>query len=182
MKPIPEAAIRLEFPFTIWDRVWASLVLTPQRKFALVIHFIFPLAGLFLLWLLLTSPRSSNLLEYFLVAVCLAFTPLITFFVVLNSHLTNKMFREPFTYLFDDEGIHVHAASYQYSNPWPAITLVKPLGGFLMFFFAPGAAHAIPLKVIRSANQYEPLLSLLRANGVKVTSGDMGDNGSLNIS
>lgn len=168
MKPITEDAIRLEFPFSFWDRVWSNLVLIPQRKLTFAIHFVFPLAGLLVLWLTLTSPRSPRLFDYALVAACLAFTPLITFITILINHITNKAFHEPFVYTFDNEGIHVHAATYQYSNPWTAITLVKPLGGFLMFFFGPGTAHAIPLKAIRNANQYEPLLSLARTCGVNV--------------
>ena len=168
MSPSTSNTICLEFPFSIWDRIWAAFVLIPQRRLNIIIHSVIPLIGLSVLGLLLSRGHPIELDAWLVIGTCFFFTPAVTVFAVFINYITNKSVREPFSYTFDANGIHVLAATYAYTNPWTAINKVKCSGGFLMFFISPGYAHCIPLKAIRRSNQYEPLLSLARINGVPI--------------
>lgn len=160
--------ITISFPFSLWDRIRAALLLIPQRKLSTVFALIWPLIGLSLLTFTLIKGRPLEPDVWVLVVVCLLFTPLVVLVTAVATHFTNKQLREPFTYSFNSGGIHVSAASYELMHRWSAISRVKQLGGFLMFFFSPGCAHCIPLRVVNSAGILQPLLTLARDNGASV--------------
>ena len=160
-------AIHLDFPFSLLDRIWAAFVLIPQRKLNIVIHSVIPLIGIGIFVALVLGGRAIDLQAWIVIVSCLLFTPLITVLAVLINYATNSTFRGRFTYTFDAVGIHVQAATYQYTNPWSAIFKVKSIGGFLLFFIAPGVAHCIPLKAVYAARQYDALLLLACNNGVQ---------------
>ena len=159
-------AIQLDFPYSLWDRIRAALILIPERPANIVIHSIIPLIGIAFFVFILIKGRLSA--EVFLVlAVCLLITPLFTVLAISISYMFNPILRERFTYSFDDSGIHVHAGTYDYTHKWHAISRVKQSGGFMLFFFGPGVAHCLPLSAIQRANAVEPLLALARKHGAR---------------
>jgi hypothetical protein len=164
MEEASRNVIQLAFPFSLWDRVKAALVLIPQRRANLVIHSIIPLIGIAFFIPVAMKGRVSAV-AFLILLVCLLITPLFTVIAVAIPYVSSPMMREPFTYSFDDSGIHVHAGTYNYTHKWHAISQVKRAGGFMLFFFGPGTAHCLPLAAIRRANAEESLLDLARKHG-----------------
>ena len=161
-------SIHLAFPFTLVDRIRAAFALIPQRPANIVIHSIIPLIGLGFLALILYTGRSLSLPVIVVVAACLFITPFFTVIAVVISYAFNPIMREPFTYTFDDRGIHVNAVTHEFTHHWSAISRVKRFAGFMLFFFGPGLAHCIPLSVIQRENVGQSLLDLAKRHGAKV--------------
>jgi hypothetical protein len=158
-------SITLSFPFTWLDRLRASFALVPQRALSMAVAAAFPLFGLAFVLIMLVKGRPLTANAWNLIAICLLFYPAVLVASTTISHFCSRHLREPFTYTFNDSGIHVSAISYEYTHRWSTISHVKPFAGFLMFFFSPGCAHCIPLKVVQSAGALGPLLALARARG-----------------
>jgi hypothetical protein len=131
-----------------------------------------PFIGLLVLYVMsgIDRPLGTGtwLIVGFFVAVCVLFYPLMIVVGTTVNYFSYKYMREPFTYLFDDSGIHVSSALCDYTHRWCAISRVKKSGGFLMFFFLPGGAHCIPIRVIESAGVFGPLVALAKEHGVNV--------------
>ena len=159
--------VKLVYSLTLWERMWASIVLISQRWLSIFVTSIWVFAGisLVILYLYKSIPLTPAVLLSAL--ACILFMPLMTVISVLSVHF-NKVSREPFTYSFNETGIHVSAVTYDYTHKWAAISHVKLLGGFLMFFFSPGRAHCIPLHAVRDAGVFETLVNLANAHGVSV--------------
>jgi hypothetical protein len=161
--------ITLSFPFTLADRIRAAFALIPQRKLNIAIHATIPMIGLATLVSEMIQGRPISADVLFIVLACFMFTPVFLVFGVTVNHRFNKSMREPFTYSFDTDGIHVAATTYEFTHKWAAISRVKIFGGFLMFFFTPGNAHCIPLGAVQQSGTLTPLLQLASAQGVKVS-------------
>ncbi|HLM52371.1 MAG TPA: YcxB family protein [Pseudoxanthomonas sp.] len=158
--------IKLSFPFTLWDRIRSGFLLMLQRKRTILFAAALPLFGLFLMLVLVTG-EGIGPKDWLAIVLCLLFYPIVLVVGATAVHF-GKHAREPFTYSFNDSGIHVSAASYEFTHRWSAISRVKQSGGFLMFFFSPGGAHCIPLKAVRSAGALEPLITMAKAHGARV--------------
>ena len=132
--------IRLSPTFGYWDRVRAALVLIVERPWILAMALLWPLAGLGLLafaW----SKGSLFTGEIWLAALlAMLFVPMMVLLNTAFAYFGHRQSREPFVYLFDADGVHVSATTYEYTHKWPAIFKVKRSAGFLMFFFSPGCA------------------------------------------
>lgn len=165
---LPAQEITLSFPFSLLDRIRASFAVIPQRKSGIAAAAIFPLLGLTFLVLTLVKGRALDAGGYSLVGLSLLFYPAVVVTTATITHFCNRHMREPFTYTFNESGIHVSAVSYEYTHRWSAISHVKQFAGFLMFFFSPGCAHCIPLKAVQSAGVFEPLVTLAKAQGANV--------------
>jgi hypothetical protein len=160
--------IRLSFPYTFLDRVSAEFALIPESKLKIFIYSIIPLFGLAFLAFVLWRQLPLTATIWLLVLVFFLFNPVLTILGVGINHLLNKSTREPFTYLFDDNGIHVSAVTHEFTHRWPAILRVKSTRRRLLFFVGPGAAHCIPMSVVKQAGVLDALLELVREKGVKV--------------
>jgi hypothetical protein len=166
------------FPFSLWVRVKAGFALTPQYMFEIILFLLFPLGGIFIGGIffmhVIDLPLDPGvrfmvwLIVWLTVVACLFFQPLVIAVSVIANYCACKRVREPFTYLFDDSGIHVVAASYEYTHRWSGIARVKKVSEFLMFFLEPNFAHCVPIKVIESAGVLEPMIALAREHGVNV--------------
>lgn len=159
--------IALSFPYTFLDRVLAEFILIPESKFKIVIHSIAPAIGVAFLAFMLFQPKPLSATIWLVVLMLFLFNPVLLIFGVAINYLSYKTAREPFTYHFDENGIHVSAVSHEFTHKWSAITKVKATKRYLLFFFAPGAAHCLPLTAIRKAGVFEMLLLLSREMGVK---------------
>lgn len=164
----PIQAIKIAFPFTLWDRMRASFVLTPQRRLGIILVAIWPVIGLSFLAFMLTTGRPLNFSAWTVVAGSLLFYPAMVVLGTTAAHYGNRHMREPFTYSFDDSGIHVSARSYEYTHRWSTISRVRKSGGFLMFFFSPGCAHCIPLRAVESTETLGALVALAKRRGASV--------------
>ena len=160
--------IRLSPTFGYWDRVRAALVLIVERPWILAMALLWPLAGLGLLafaW----SKGSLFTGEIWLAALlAMLFVPMMVLLNTAFAYFGHRQSREPFVYLFDADGVHVSAVTYDYTHKWPAIFKVKRSAGFLMFFFSPGCAHCIPLRAIADRATQADLVAMAAAHGADV--------------
>ncbi|BAV96215.1 MULTISPECIES: YcxB family protein [Bacteria] len=160
--------IRLSPTFGYWDRVRAALVLIVERPWILAMALLWPLAGLGLLafaW----SKGSLFTGEIWLAALlAMLFVPMMVLLNTAFAYFGHRQSREPFVYLFDADGVHVSATTYEYTHKWPAIFKVKRSAGFLMFFFSPGCAHCIPLRAIADRATQADLVAMAAAHGADV--------------
>lgn len=163
----PSQAITLSFPFSLRDRFRAAIVLTPYSKRAIAAALVWPVLGLSFLVFMLAKGRPLGWDTGILMLVALLFYPIMLVISTLLTHFNPQM-REPFTYTFDDLGIHVSATTYEFTHRWPAISRVRRSGGFLLFFFSRQCAHCIPLSVVERAGVIGPLLALANQNGVSI--------------
>lgn len=150
--------------FSLGDRVRAHLLLLPRS----VGGWVFLLAGPGFGAMLLLRPGTRPVEQVLIAAGFFLLAPLAATLGVLIGYATNKAAREPFTYRFDDDGIHVSAVTHAYTHRWNAITHVRPLAGFLMFFFGRGRAHCFRQDDVTAAGIRAPLLELARHHGVRI--------------
>ncbi|PPJ44399.1 hypothetical protein C0075_26885, partial [Rhizobium sp. KAs_5_22] len=68
--------------------------------------------------------------------LAMLFVPMMVLLNTAFAYFGHRQSREPFVYLFDADGVHVSATTYEYTHKWPAIFKVKRSAGFLMFFFS----------------------------------------------
>ena len=160
--------IELKFPYTFRDRYFAEFQMIFESKLKMIIHSVFPLIGVGLLVFALQSNKTFPTSFWLAIIVAFLFLPGILLVVLGTNFLTNKAMREPFTYLFDEKGVHVHAASYEYIHKWPAFTKVKPTKRYLLFFLGPGSAHCIPMRAVEAEGVLSSLLELAKSQGVAV--------------
>lgn len=160
--------IKLSFSYTFIDRILAEFALLPHSKIKLVIFSLIPGIGVaffcFVLWK--GIPLSAEV--WLIVGGLLLLMPALTILGVGINYLTYPATREPFTYEFDEEGIHVVAVTHDFRHKWSAITMVKCTPSRLMFFFGRGVAHCLPMAAVRRAGVLEPLLELAGSQGVKI--------------
>src|SRR5215471_2543324 len=90
---------------TFGELYLASLILVRYQGPVLVLHAVFPLAGLFLLLTPLLGYRPS-IVEIGAGVFGLLFTPFMTAAAVWGAR-RNKLAQGPFTYGFDSEGMHI---------------------------------------------------------------------------
>jgi hypothetical protein len=121
----------------------ASLTLIRYRKAFILLHSIFPLAGLFLL----VSPFIFGEIPpwwiFFFGLLALLFTPLVTALAVWNERRRNKLAVGPFTYSFDSQGMHTTGTAFSQTIQWSAITRVRQSKRFVFIFISPSRAFCI---------------------------------------
>lgn len=170
MDPSSPSELTLAYSLTLWERIRASAWLVTQRWLTAVFAGIWVVAGASLVGLYLFKGVPLTPTVWLAALACILFMPLMLVITALLLHF-NKRAREPFTYRFDDNGVHVSAVSYEYTHKWAAISHAKRLGGFLMLFFAPGCAHCLPLRVAGTPEIYKHLLELTKKHEVKIEPG-----------
>lgn len=151
--------------FTYWERVRASTVLMFERKSGCFFALLWPLLAVGFAIMVLSKGRSLDAQAWFAMVLCLAFVPVMLMLGAAITHYSHKQSREPFTYVFDADGIRAVGVTYEFAHKWPAIFQVKRRAGFLMFFFSPGCAHCIPLRSIPDSMVQASLIAMAAANG-----------------
>ena len=126
----------------------------------MLIHALFPLAGLGMLVLILLSDRPVTVLDIAMILLALLFTPLILAFAIWNARRQNKLAQGPFTYSFNSEGMHTTGSAFEQTIKWSAIPRVRQSKWFLFVFISPMAAHAIPLRAFRGQGVLETVRSI----------------------
>jgi hypothetical protein len=167
MQIASHSEVTLTCSLTIWDRIRANLLLMSRRGLTIVFATVWVAIGIGLIILYLYKGLPLTAYVWTVSIGCILFAPVMVVIDAVRTHL-NMRSREPFTYTFNDTGIHISAVTYEYTHRWTAISRVRVLGGFLMFFFSPGCAHCMPMRDVIAAGALEPLLKLAETNGVSV--------------
>jgi hypothetical protein len=160
--------IRLASTLTLGERIRANLLMLRHWP-SMICTLIFVVLGIAVIGMHFYGGRPLRPATVVIVLFAFGFAPIMAVLNALAVHY-NKRFRGPFIYTFSAEGIHAESVTYAYTHRWAAISRVKTLGGFLMFFFAPGAAHCLPLKRLQPAEKAE-LIRMAREHGVAVDAG-----------
>lgn len=126
----------------------ASLVLLRHRWQLIILHAVFPLAGLFLLSTPFITGDRLGPIEVLLAILAFSFTPSVTALAVWSARRRNKLAQGPFTYSFDAEGMHTSGEAFSQTIRWSAIPRVRWSRRFLFVFIGPAKALCIPLRVI----------------------------------
>jgi hypothetical protein len=145
---------------TFWELFVASLVLLRYRWQFIILHAIFPLAGIFLLVVPLITGERLGVAQILPALLAFSFTPLVTAMAVWSARRRNKLAQGPFTYSFDAEGMHTKGEAFKQTILWTAIPRVRRSRRFLFIFIAPARAHCIPLKVICDPQFFDDLRSI----------------------
>jgi hypothetical protein len=145
---------------TFWEVFVASIILLRYRWQFIILHAIFPLAGLFLLSTPFITGDRIGPVEILLALLAFSFTPLTTALAVWQARRRNKLAQGPFTYSFDAEGMHTSGAAFSQTILWPAIPRIRRSRQFLFIFIAPARAHCIPLREISDSRFIDDLRSI----------------------
>src|SRR5260221_1016726 len=145
---------------TFWEVFVASLVLLRYRWQFIILHAVFPLAGLFLLLTPFINGDRLGVVEILLALLSFSFTPLVTALAVWSTRCRNKLAQGPFTYSFDAEGMHTSGAAFSQTILWTAIPRIRRSRRFLYIFIAPARAHCIPLRAISDPRFFDDLRSI----------------------
>jgi len=160
--------IRFSLTFGYWDRVRAIAALIAARPVSLCMVLLCPLCGIGLTVLALAKGRPIAGELALLIALAFAFAPAVVLIGTAMTHYFHRQSREPFTYTFDGDGIHVAAVTYDFTHKWPAIFKVRRNRWFLMFFFSPGCAHCIPFRAVPDPAVQAALVAMAAAQGADV--------------
>lgn len=159
-------AFEFSFPFTLRDRLRATVALIPTRRIGILLNIVLPIVGLLGIALHLLGALHN---EWVLtLGFLLAIFPLCAILGTALGYALNPVAREPFRYVIDDQGIHVFAKSIDYTHHWSGISRATRSAGFLMLFFRPGCAHCLPLPALEASGQLDELIAFLSARGLRV--------------
>ena len=152
--------LEVAFPFRV--AYAANLQIMRWSVLQLIVAAVFPLAGLFLVYTWIVDRHAVTVTGALTVFGCLFFTPLITALTLFLVRRKNPSAQGPFTYIFDEEGVHASSPTMRLTLKWAAIRKVRESSSFLFFFVTAGRAHSMPLTQLRSAGVLDDLRELSR--------------------
>ncbi len=132
-----------------------SLTLIRYQGALMVVHAIFPLAGLFLLFTAVYVGRGLTMSAAFIALLTFSFTPLITAISIWLARRRNKLAQGSFTVSFDSEGMHTTGSTFSQTLKWAAIPRVRESKRFMFFLISPSRASYVPLAALRAAGSLE---------------------------
>lgn len=156
-------SVTVEVSFPYWTAYRAALEIILHSPFQLVVSALFPLGGMYLIYLWISHHHSVSPTDVLLVIVCFAFTPLITAMSLFLARRRNPLSKGPFKYTFDNVGIHASGEAFSMNVNWSAINKVRESRRFMFFFFAPARAHCIPLQQL-SNGLVKSMLAIARTH------------------
>lgn len=146
-----ERKLEVQITFPFWVAYKASLQIIRWSPLQLVLSAVFPLTGVFIVYLWIIQHHAVEVTDIPLLFVCFFFTPLIVALTMFLARRKNPLSRGPFAYVFDADGIHTNSPTFSASFKWAAILRIRESNSFLFFFVAPGRAHSMPLDQLQSA-------------------------------
>jgi len=158
--------IEVKFPYPYWTAYKASLLALLYSPYNIIISAVFPLVGLYAIYLCIKHHHILGPIELLQLSVAIFFTPIVTAFTLFLSRRSNKLSQGVRTYIFDSEGLHVIGDAFNLSVRWLAISRVTELAGFMFFFVAPARAHVIPLEALTSDSLHQ-LREIVRRYALK---------------
>ena len=144
---------------TFWELFLGSLVVIRYQRWLVIVHAIFPLAGLFVLLKPLLGYRLGPE-EIILAVLAFSFTPLITVLAIWALRRRNKLAEGPFNYTFDSDGMRTAGSAFEQMIRWSAIPRIRISKRFLFVFIAPSRAHCIPLRSLAVPEDLNHLRSI----------------------
>ena len=137
----------------------ASMTIIAYQGWLMLLHAIFPLMGISLLWIQLLVDRFT-VKGIALALPAFFFTPFLQLFLIWSSRSRNKIDRGPYIYRFDSEGMHVGGLNFQSTIRWAAIPRIRLSKRFLLVFITPTKAHVIPLRSLTVPEDLSRLRSI----------------------
>jgi hypothetical protein len=153
--PAGESRVSVTVTPTFAELFIVTLTLIRYQGALIVLHAIFPVAGLLLLFAPLYVGRSLTMLQVLCAFFALSFTPLITSLSIWRVRRRNKIAQGSFTHSFDSEGIHTSGNTFSQTLKWAAIARVRQSKRFMLFFISPSRAIYVPLAALRDAGILE---------------------------
>ena len=147
---------------TFWDLYIATLKVIRYQRVLIVVHALFPLAGLVIFVGSIVERDRFGAEEVVLILVCFSFTPLITAWALWVARRRNKLAQGPFTYTFDSEGIHTSGATFSQTIKWPAILRARQSKRYLFIFISPSRALCIPLQELNHQGVLDQVRDIVR--------------------
>jgi hypothetical protein len=127
---------------TFKDHYLASLQILLKSRFQLILNSLFPLAGLFLIYLIIIKhSRVPSSLEVLTILATFAYTPVIAALIVWLSRRRNKTAREVQTFTFTDEGFSIEGSTFTVKLKWEAIDRIKESKSFFFLYIASQKAY-----------------------------------------
>ena len=142
-----EGGISLTTDASFWELFIGSLTLIRYQGWIILVHTIFPLAGLFLISTPLLGYRLGPV-EVLLALLAFSFTPLVTALAVWAMQRGNALAQGTIAYSFDAEGLHTSSPTFTQTIKWAAIPRVRRTRRFLFVFLTPIRAVCIPLRLV----------------------------------
>ena len=157
--------VEASFQPTYAERLRAEWSILTNLPVLMLFNAMFPLAGIFLLWLPVRYPASTPSWSYVAGFASLAFVP---FMFLYNSYRGHKftLERGPYTYAFDLDGVHVKTPLAQATHRWPAILCVRERHGNLLLYYSKRCAYFVPVRALPGSDSVREIQEFARAGGV----------------
>ena len=160
MESVRQNRISVVISFPYWTAYLATLQLIVRSPLQLAVSIAFPIAGLYLIYLLARHGHRLQLADIAVLIACFLFTPLTTALSLFLRRRRNPLTRGPFTYAFDADGIHASNDAFSMSVRWSTVKRVLESGRFVFFFITPARAHSIPLAQLKEAGCLDQVRAL----------------------
>jgi hypothetical protein len=128
----------------------------------LLVAAVFPLAGIYLIYLWGAQRHTYQFTDFLLLTGCFLFAPLIIAMSLFIVRRKNPLSEGPFTYTFDEQGVHASGEAFSLSIKWSAVRKVRESKNFMFFFVSPRSAHCIPIAQVTRVGQLDALRALVR--------------------
>lgn len=158
--------VEVTFQPTYAERVRAEWSIMTSLPWLVLVSSIFPLAGLFLLYLAVAHPDSTPGWSYGAAFLALVFWPLMFFYNSYNGHKLT-LSHGPYVYNFDPAGIQVSTPLAQAKHQWPAILRVREHSGNLLFYYTQRCAFFVPLRAFSDPASTQYIEAFARSGGAK---------------
>src|SRR5882672_6297059 len=163
-------SVTLEIVFPYWTAYRATLQLILYSPLQIALSSLFPLAGVYMLYLVVTYPHrqapAEMLLDILLAVLGLLFTPLILALTLFLARRKNSFSQGPFQYTLDSSGVRAVGSTFDSTIKWPAIRRVVETRSFLFLFVAPARAISLPIAPLQSAGVLNDVREIVRKNRV----------------
>jgi hypothetical protein len=159
-------SLRFEFETSFLEQYIASLTVLSRLPSQIAMSAVFPLAGLFLIFVSFFS-NTFGVFDAFIIGLSFGFTPLLTALNVWVSRRRNKTSVGQFVYEFDLDGIKISGRAFDLKLKWEALWKVRETKKFFLFFVSPRAAQFLPKRCIVDTEQQSQLRQFVLSRTAK---------------
>lgn len=154
--------MKFSFSPTFKEQYLASLIIVLSSPFSVLINLIFPLAGLFLLYLIISfENRIPSPFEFSLIFFCFGFNPILLAFTLYLARRKNKTVDGAHEYNFNEQGFKVSGMLFEISLNYSALYRILETNRYLFFYFSPRGAYYLPKYIFTSETELNELKQLL---------------------
>ena len=157
-------SVSLDISFPYWTAYKATLQVLIRSPLQILLSAVFPVLGLYLVYLWVTHHHHMTPYDFILLFVCFFFTPITTAISLYLVRRRNPLTIGPFKYVFDASGIHASGAAFETTIRWQAIRKVVETRSFVLIFVAPTRAISIPVAQLQAAGIVEALRNIIHTN------------------